>query len=123
MSNITVAHADSGLVTTQVSENSSFERMSQRFGMGGYLKYLTLPQGTRPVIRSYTVRAFRQAAPGLPAETDVDFLVHGDDGVAGPWAVAVQPGTEVAMIDQGCGIPKSHVTFCGYWKREKSAPS
>ncbi|WBL20317.1 hypothetical protein [Citricoccus sp. NR2] len=43
--------------------------------------------------------------------------------MAGPWAVAVQPGTEVAMIDQGCGIPKSHVTFCGYWKRGKSALS
>lgn len=30
-------------------------------------------------------------------------LVHGTDGVAGPWAAAVEPGAPVAFIDQGCG--------------------
>ncbi|MGO1183018.1 MAG: siderophore-interacting protein [Micrococcaceae bacterium] len=141
MSNITVTHANSGLVVTQVlrtervtphmtrvtfsggqldrfrfqgfdqwfrlaipvSEDSHFERMPQKFGMGGYLKYLTLPKGTRPVIRNYTVRDFRAATPGVPAEMDVDFLVHGTEGVAGPWAESAEPGAEVAFIDQGCG--------------------
>lgn len=75
------------------------DNLPGRFGMGGYLKYLSLPKGTRPVIRNYTVRAFRRD----PIELDVDFVVHGSDGVAGPWASAVEPGAEVGFIDQGCG--------------------
>lgn len=34
---------------------------------------------------------------------DVEFLVHGSEGVVGPWAASVQAGTPVAFIDQGCG--------------------
>ncbi|NQX33631.1 siderophore-interacting protein [Herbiconiux sp. VKM Ac-2851] len=85
-----------------VDDRTRFERLPDTFGMGGYLKYLALPKGTRPVIRNYTVRAYRAE----PAELDVDFVVHGDAGVAGPWASAVEPGSalaEVAFIDQGCG--------------------
>lgn len=51
------------------------------------------------MIRNYTVRQFRTD----PMELDVDFLVHGSDGVAGPWAASVEPGTHAALIDQGCG--------------------
>lgn len=79
-----------------------FDNLPETFGIGGYLKYLTTPSGTRPVIRNYTVRAFRPEV----AELDVDFVVHGTEGVAGPWAASVEPGTpgaEVAFIDQGCG--------------------
>lgn len=76
-----------------------FDNLPDRFGIGGYLKYLTLPSGTRPVIRNYTVRDFRPES----LELDVDFVVHGADGVAAPWAAAVEAGTEVAFIDQGRG--------------------
>lgn len=79
-----------------------FDNLPSNFGIGGYLKYLTLPSGTRPVIRNYTVRAFRPES----LELDVDFVVHGTEGVAGPWAATVEPGTsgaEVAFIDQGRG--------------------
>lgn len=76
-----------------------FDNLPDRFGIGGYLRYLTLPGDTRPVIRNYTVRAYRSD----PAELDVDFVVHGTDGVAAPWAAAAEPGAEIAFIDQGCG--------------------
>ena len=86
-----------------VHEGDRFDNLPDRFGFGGYFRYLALPKGTRPVIRNYTVRAFRRGSAAQSSELDVDFLVHGAEGVAGPWASAVQPGAEAALIDQGCG--------------------
>jgi Siderophore-interacting protein len=92
-----------------------FDNLPSTFGIGGYLKYLTTPAGTRPAIRCYTVRDFR---PDV-LELDVDFVVHGDEGIAGPWAVGVEPGTpraDVAFIDQGCGwkpVPHDEVLLVG----------
>ncbi|WP_147916213.1 siderophore-interacting protein [Ruania zhangjianzhongii] len=82
-----------------VHHDDRFDNLPATFGFGGYLKYLSLPKGTRPVIRNYTVRQFRTD----PLELDVDFLVHGSEGTAGPWAAEVEPGTHAALIDQGCG--------------------
>lgn len=82
-----------------VGDESRLDRLPDTFGIGGYLRYLTLPKGTRPVIRNYTIRAHRPD----PAEVDIDFVVHGTEGVAAPWAAAAEPGAEVAFIDQGCG--------------------
>jgi NADPH-dependent ferric siderophore reductase len=76
-----------------------FDNLPKNFGIGGYLRYLLLPGETRPVIRNYTVRAYRSD----PAELDVDFVVHGTDGIAAPWAAAAAPGAEIAFIDQGRG--------------------
>ena len=53
-----------------------------------------------PVFRSYTVREHRPEA----GDIDIDFVAHGDQGVAGPWAQAAQPGHQVAILDQGCGF-------------------
>lgn len=44
--------------------------------------------------RSYTVRAFDAAA----CELTLDFVVHGDEGIAGPWAASTVPGDEVLML-------------------------
>ena len=82
-----------------VDDHARFDNLPDRFDTRSYLRYLVLPKSTRPVIRSYTVRAFR---PELP-ELDIDFVCHGSSGVAGPWAESVEPGAEVAFIDQGCG--------------------
>ena len=82
-----------------VDDHARFDNLPDRFDTRAYLRYLVLPKSTRPVIRSYTVRAFR---PELP-ELDIDFVCHGSSGVAGPWAESVEPGAEVAFIDQGCG--------------------
>ncbi|RLK52349.1 siderophore-interacting protein [Microbacterium telephonicum] len=73
----------------------------------GYLKYLSIPDGMRPVMRNYTVRAFRPADAGTPAELDVDFVLHGTGPTAGPasrWASAAEPGESVVIIDEGLGF-------------------
>jgi NADPH-dependent ferric siderophore reductase len=75
----------------------------------GYLKYLRIPDGVRPVMRNYTVRAFRPATTTTDAELDVDFVVHGsaEDGTAGPasrWAQSCRPGESVVVIDEGLGF-------------------
>jgi NADPH-dependent ferric siderophore reductase len=74
--------------------------LPQRVDMVGYLKYLRMPGATRPPMRNYTVREFRPEA----LELDIDFVVHGDEGVATRWATRTQPGDTVAMIDQGAGF-------------------
>ncbi|GAA2520396.1 siderophore-interacting protein [Rarobacter incanus] len=76
-----------------------FSNLPNRFGVGGLVRYMTMPRGTRPVIRNYTIRQYRAD----PAEIDVDFVVHGTPGAAAPWAASVTPGTPVALIDQGYG--------------------
>ena len=78
---------------------TSFRGLSVRFDMRGYLKYLPLPKATCPVIRSHTVRTFRADA----CELDVDFVLHGDSGVAGPGAAEAPIGSPVALFDQGWG--------------------
>jgi NADPH-dependent ferric siderophore reductase len=82
------------------SGDTRFDNLADTFDMAGYLKYLMLPRATRPVIRNYTVREFRPEY----LEMDIDFVVHGDGGVAGPWAAGIPVGQEVALIDQGCGF-------------------
>jgi NADPH-dependent ferric siderophore reductase len=47
-----------------------------------------LPREQWPVTRAYTVRAWDPQAGTLT----IDFVIHGDEGVAGPWALAAEPG-------------------------------
>ncbi|GAA2690719.1 siderophore-interacting protein [Streptomyces lunalinharesii] len=56
-----------------------------------------LPRDQWPRTRTYTVRAWDPAA----RELTVDFVVHGDSGLAGPWAAAAQPGDEIAFQGPG----------------------
>ena len=72
----------------------------------GYLRYLRIPEGERPVMRNYTVRAYRAATADAGAEIDVDFVLHGHGDDAGPasgWAERAQPGESVVILD-GHGI-------------------
>jgi NADPH-dependent ferric siderophore reductase len=74
--------------------------------MFGYLKFLRIPDGERPVMRNYSVRAHRPATAESGAEIDVDFVLHGSaaDGTAGPasrWAETCSPGEHVLIIDEG----------------------
>jgi NADPH-dependent ferric siderophore reductase len=50
-----------------------------------------------PCLRTYTVRAWDAAA----GELTLDVVVHGDEGVAGPWAVAAAPGDPVHLLGPG----------------------
>jgi NADPH-dependent ferric siderophore reductase len=87
---------------------TDFDAVPESFGIGGYLKYVTAKSGTRPPFRNYTARFFRPAE----GELDVDFVAHGDAGIAGPWAQRAQPGERVAFLDQGRGFdPLPDATF------------
>jgi NADPH-dependent ferric siderophore reductase len=59
--------------------------------------YWSLPVEQRPVFRTYTVRAFDPDA----RQVTIDFVTHGDDGVAGPWAANAQPGDELTFSGPG----------------------
>jgi NADPH-dependent ferric siderophore reductase len=52
------------------------------------LREAGLPREQLPARRRYTVRSWDDDA----RELAVDFVVHGDAGVAGPWAAAARPG-------------------------------
>jgi len=65
-----------------------------------YIKLVVGPppvEGARPVVRTYTIRAVRDD------EWDLDFVVHGDEGLGGPWAARAQPGEEVTFLGPGGG--------------------
>ncbi|MFY9919866.1 MAG: siderophore-interacting protein, partial [Mycobacterium sp.] len=47
-----------------------------------------LPVEQRPTVRTYTVRSVDAES----REITIDFVVHGEHGVAGPWALAAKPG-------------------------------
>jgi NADPH-dependent ferric siderophore reductase len=59
----------------------------------------TLPPERRPVLRTYTVRRVDRAARRLA----IDFVTHGDTGVAAPWAVTAEPGDRLVITDPGGG--------------------
>ena len=100
-----------------IAEGTRFDKLSDRFDMRGFLRYLTLPKASRPVIRNYTVREFRADQ----AELEIDFVVHGTAGVAGPWANSLPVGAPVALIDQGCGFAQQPDTARVLLAGEESA--
>ena len=58
-----------------------------------------LPPERRPVTRTYTVRRVDEARRQLT----IDFVVHGGEGIAGPWAAAARPGDTLALSGPGGG--------------------
>ncbi|MGP3927546.1 siderophore-interacting protein [Streptomyces sp. 8N616] len=58
-----------------------------------------LPRDQWPRMRTYTVRSWDPEA----RELALDFVVHGDEGVAGPWAASVKPGEEIFFSGPGGG--------------------
>lgn len=57
----------------------------------------TMPREQWPYTRTYTVRWVDEAAQELA----IDFVVHGDEGLAGPWAMAAQPGDTLVFTGPG----------------------
>ena len=59
----------------------------------------SMPREAWPVVRTYTIRRW------LPEvqEMWVDFVVHGDAGIAGPWAARAQPGDPFRFMGPGGG--------------------
>jgi NADPH-dependent ferric siderophore reductase len=67
------------------------------FDMGAIRE--TMPAESWPVVRTYTIRRW---VPEVP-EMWIDFVVHGDEGIAGPWAASAQPGDPVRFMGPGGG--------------------
>lgn len=59
----------------------------------------TMPREQWPHTRTYTVRWVDEMA----GELAIDFVIHGDEGLAGPWAAAAQPGDGLVITGPGGG--------------------
>ena len=57
----------------------------------------SLPPGQQPVTRTYTLRR----ADERRQQVVIDFVVHGDAGIAAPWAAHAEPGDILALSGAG----------------------
>jgi NADPH-dependent ferric siderophore reductase len=57
----------------------------------------SLPPGRQPVTRTYTLRR----ADAERQQVAIDFVVHGDKGIAAPWAAHAEPGDVLAVSGAG----------------------
>lgn len=55
------------------------------------------PREQWPVTRTYTIRWLDLEA----AELALDFVVHGDEGLAGPWAMRAKAGDQISFMGPG----------------------
>ncbi|WP_327085064.1 siderophore-interacting protein [Nonomuraea sp. NBC_01738] len=58
-----------------------------------------MPREVWPRLRTYTVRAWDPDT----LELTLDFVYHGDEGLAGPWAAHAQPGDVLHLLGPGGG--------------------
>jgi NADPH-dependent ferric siderophore reductase len=58
-----------------------------------------LPDEHQPVVRTYTVRHTDTER----REISIDFVVHGEQGVAGPWAASAEPGQPAYLMGPSGG--------------------
>ncbi len=76
---------------------------------GAYIKLMLASEGLdTPAVRTYTVRHHREQS----CEIDVDFVIHGDHGVASAWASRVTVGDRVRVGGPG---PKKAVSADADW--------
>ncbi|MFI0464035.1 siderophore-interacting protein [Saccharopolyspora sp. 5N102] len=60
-------------------------------------RYRWPEQHERPTMRTYTVRRYDEAS----GELDVDFVLHGEHGVASNWARRARPGDRIGVMGPG----------------------
>ncbi|MHA6802723.1 siderophore-interacting protein [Salinifilum ghardaiensis] len=60
-------------------------------------RYVWPDPAQRPTMRTYTVRRYDAER----AELDIDFVLHGDDGVAATWARDARPGDALGVMGPG----------------------
>jgi NADPH-dependent ferric siderophore reductase len=63
----------------------------------------SLPPEQRPLTRTYSVRRVDE----VRKELTIDFVVHGDDGIAAPWAASADPGDLIVLSGAGGGYRPS----------------
>lgn len=61
-----------------------------------YVK-LVFPSADGETVRTYTMREIDPVAERIA----IDFVYHGDEGVAGPWAAAARPGDSIELMGPG----------------------
>ncbi|WP_150460688.1 siderophore-interacting protein [Nesterenkonia ebinurensis] len=67
-----------------------------------------LEPGQMPVTRTYTIRHIDWENQQIW----VDFVIHGDEGIAGPWAANAQPGDTISFFGPGSGYaPRPEADF------------
>lgn len=76
-----------------------FAQFEDRPDTDKYVKLRFADAEGTPVTRTYTVRGVDAAEGTL----DLDFVVHGDEGLAGPWVASVQPGAQISFMGPGGG--------------------
>jgi NADPH-dependent ferric siderophore reductase len=64
----------------------------------------SLPRERWPRVRTYSVRAFDAERRRLT----IDFVVHGDSGIAGPWAASAKPGDQLQLLGPGGAYVPDH---------------
>lgn len=85
----------------------SLRHVPQALTTASYARFMLVPADERPIIRNYTIRAYRETGiHGEGPEIDVDLVAHGspEEGTCGPastWAQTCAVGDEVAIIDEG----------------------
>lgn len=72
-----------------------------------------VPLDELPTMRTYTLRRVDLARGRI----DIDFVVHGDTGVAGPWAANARPGDQLTISAPGGGyspdLDADHIVLVG----------
>jgi NADPH-dependent ferric siderophore reductase len=61
-----------------------------------------------PVTRTYTVRGY----DAVRNEMTIDFVVHGDEGLAGPWAAGADIGDQIGFYGPGGGYAPDQDADC-----------
>ena len=80
---------------------------------GAYLKlFLDDPDQAEPSVRTYTVRQQRDATDATEYEIDVDFVLHGDHGIASRWAANACTGD---MLKVGGPGPRKTLNLDADW--------
>ncbi|NGN67184.1 siderophore-interacting protein [Streptomyces sp. A7024] len=76
-------------------------------GEGWFEEYRALDPGVRAILRSYTVRAQRDAdIAGGGVEVDIDFVLHAEPaGPAATWAAGAGPGDRLILL--GPAVPEN----------------
>lgn len=76
-----------------------FAQFEDRSETDKYVKLMFTDGDGLIVTRTYTVRRVDTEAQTL----DIDFVVHGDAGLAGPWAATAAPGATLRLMGPGGG--------------------
>jgi NADPH-dependent ferric siderophore reductase len=76
-----------------------------------------LPRELWPRTRTYTVRAWDPTARRLT----IDFVVHGAEGIAGPWAARARPGDVLQLLGPGGAYAPDSTLGCHLFVGDESA--